>query len=161
MKSIIAGAAAMTAIIVGMWMPPEPQRWIFLSGAAVMTGVAVAGRHKLFVGFQLVVLCGTLAAFAALPPAGKAAVPVLGAVPVVLWLFHAGVLKNAANVMGAAALALLAIGYATQHPMGFFLGGGLVTAFSLVEFRRGFKPAIIWALLNAMFTASAAWQLLS
>lgn len=124
-----------------------------------MTLMALLEHHKLFIGLQTVIISGTLTAFLPVSDTIKGAVPMLVSLPVLYLLYHYGILDTRVRALGALALTVLGVGYAVQQTLIFFLGGFLVTLFSFLEFRSGFRPAILWMVLNLIFTLLAAYTL--
>lgn len=156
---LLPGAAGMLMIIWGLaGVEDATRRWMFLAGAIGMTLTTLLERHRLFCGLQLIVLSGALAAFLPLPAAGKGLIPVAVCIPVLSLLAIQGDLRDPHTWMGGAALVALGTGYAIQHPLALLLGGFLVVIFSAGELRRGVQAALIWLVLNLIFTILAAMQ---
>ncbi len=160
-KTMIPGILGMLLIILALLCgPTQTQRYLFLLGAMGMTLMAILEHHKLFIGLQLVIVSGTLTAFL---PAGeliKGSIPILVSLPVLYILYTKGFLDTGRRYLGALSLIILGVGYAAQHPLIYFLGGLLVSIFSLLELLSGFKPALIWLALNLIFTSLAGFTLL-
>ena len=159
-KTTIPGILGMLLIILALLVKdPAHQRILFLLGAAGMTLMALLEHHKLFIGLQTVIISGTLTAFLPASDTIKGAIPMLVSLPVLYLLCHYRILNTKVKVLGAFALITLGVGYAVQHTLIFFLGGFLVTLFSFLEFRSGFRPAVLWMVLNLIFTLLAAYTL--
>lgn len=161
-RGMIPGAAGMLVVMAALlWGAGAGQRWLFLIGVIGMTITAIFERHGLYIGLQLVVIAGALAAFLPLSSTARSLVPLAVGVPVIAVLAIRRELGTRSAWLGAVGLAALGVGYAVQHPLGFVLGGALISVFSAVEFRRGFKPALIWLTLNVLFTVLAAVRLVA
>lgn len=160
-KGFVPGILGMLTAILGLLCADAGvQRWFFLIGALGMSLTAVIESHPLFVGLQMIVLSGTAAAFLPVSEAARGAVPLGLSLPV-LWRLNAQrAFNRRGSRFGAVSLLVLAGAYALQHPAGFFLGGILVSIFSAVEIIGGFRPAIIWLILNLAFTVVAGIKLL-
>lgn len=150
-KTMIPGILGMLLIIPGIFLTRE-QRILFLLGALGMTLTALLEGHRLFTGLQLVILSGTLSAFGDLSPLMKGIIPIGVSVPVLIYLHNKNLMDTGLRRLGALALITLGVGFSLQNSYIFFLGGGLISVFSFLEFRSGFKPAIIWLILNLIFT---------
>ena len=160
-KTMIPGILGMLLIILALLCgPTETQRWLFFLGALGMTLMALLERHKLFIGLQIVIISGTLTAFLPTGDLVKGFIPAFVSLPILYLLYTKGILDTWGRGLGALALITLGIGYAAQHSLIYFLGGLLVSLFSLLEFYSGFKPALIWLSLNLIFTTLAGITIL-
>ena len=160
-KTMIPGIFGMLLIILALLCgPTETQRWLFFLGALGMTLMALLEYHKLFIGLQLVIISGTLTAFLPTGDIIKGSIPILVSLPILYILYTKGFLDTGRRYLGALSLITLGVGYAAQHPLIYFLGGFLVSLFSLLELRSGFRPALIWLTLNLIFTTLAGVTIL-
>jgi hypothetical protein len=152
-RNMIPGILGMLLTIAALVLAEaEFQRTFFAVGALGMTLTALLEGHRLFIGLQLIVLSGTVAAFLPLSVMAKGFVPLAASIPTLGFLAMHKSLNTRNDWFGSLALATLGVGYAVQHPLGFFVGGALISIFSAIELRRGFKPAVIWLVLNLVFT---------
>lgn len=159
-KTIFLGIFGMLIIITALLSTDLPtQRILFFLGAALMTSMALLEDHKLFIGLQLVILSGTITAFFNIPKLIEAAIPLLVSLPVIYYLFKKNIINNKVHLIGVLALVGLGMGYATQSLMVFFLSGLFICTFSFLEFISGFRPAIIWLILNLIFTLISGMKL--
>lgn len=155
-KTMIPGILGMFLIIAALLCgSPQGQRWLFFLGAVGMTLMALLEGHQLFIGLQLVIISGTLTAFLPVADLLKGLIPMVVALPVLYALHRLGAVDTGRRRLGALALVVLGTGYAVQHPLIYFLGGLLISIFSLLELYSGFKPALIWLILNLIFTILA------
>lgn len=158
---MIPGILGMFLIISALLCAsPQAQRWLFLLGALGMTLMALLEHHKLFIALQMVIISGTLTAFLPTEDLVKGFIPVFVSLPILYLLYTRGMLGTWGRRLGALALITLGVGYAAQHPLIYFLGGLLVSLFSLLELHSGFRPALIWLSLNLIFTSLAGITLL-
>jgi len=161
-KNMLPGIFGMMLIIFALsWGNMVWQPWFFLIGSVGITITALVERHRLFIGLQIIVLTGAIAALSPFAPSIKGLLPLLISIPVLGFLARQGILVTKNAWFGAVGLVALGFGYAVQDPLGFFIGGALVSTFSGIELYAGFKPALIWLILNLTFTVVAAWKLVS
>ncbi len=159
-RTMVPGVIGMALTLLGLLLPIGfEQRVVFLLGALGPTLTAYLEYHKLFLVLQAVVVSGTLVAFFQLASYVKISIPFFIAIPVLLLLKKQAVLSTANDIFGAVSLLLLSAGYATQEMLFLFLGGFAVSIYSAIEWRKGFAPALIWLVLNVIFTTLAAVSL--
>lgn len=160
-KTMIPGIFGMFFIIIALLVPSSSiQRWFFFIGAVGMTITALLEKHKLYIGLQSVIFFGTLSAFLPIDNVFKGSIPLLISFPILYFLFKNHFIHTPTHLLGAIALVSLGVGYATQSFFIFFTSGLLISIFSFLELRSGFKPAIIWLLLNIVFTMVSGLRLL-
>ncbi|MCB0334399.1 MAG: hypothetical protein KDD55_12915 [Bdellovibrionales bacterium] len=158
---MLPGILGMALTLCGLLLPISfEQRLLFFLGALGPTVTAYLESHRLFLALQAIVLSGTVVAFVTLSPFIKASIPFLVAVPVLFLLKKHEEFSTRNDTFGALSLLLLSAGYATQGMLFLFLGGFAVSIYSVIEWMKGFAPALIWFALNLIFTILAGVNLL-
>ena len=159
-KTFFLGIFGMIIIIIALLSTDLPtQRILFFLGAILMTSMALLEGHRLFIGLQLVILSGTIIAFFNIPKFIEGAIPLLVSLPITYYLFKTNIINNKIHLIGVFALVGLGMGYATQSLAIFFVSGVFICTFSFLEFFSGFRPAIIWFILNLTFTLISGMKL--
>ncbi len=152
---MVLGIAGMLISSAGALAGPSTlQKCLFLSGACLLISTSVIERHRLYIWLQAIVIAGTLAAFMPAGQWAKAAVPLCGGA--IFAIASLPILRRNPNeILGAAGVLALSAGFAVSHPAVYLLGALLVSIYSLVEYRRGSKIALLWLILNSVFAATA------
>ncbi|MGE3920740.1 MAG: hypothetical protein AB7F64_07370 [Gammaproteobacteria bacterium] len=127
----------------------------FISSSLLMSA-ALLERQMFFIILQIVILGGTIAAFMPFGPGIKAILPIALSIAGLSYLVKLGSLKEFYAIAGCIGLVLLAAGYAVSNPFIYFFGGLLLSYYSFVSYHRGVSIALLWAILNAFFTVTAA-----
>lgn len=132
------------------------QKWSYLIGAFLLLISSSLEKQKFFIILQIIIISGAAVAFAPFPPFYKAAVPIILSILAIIYFIASKQLKDPLTAFGCAGIALLAAGYAITDPIIFFLGSVVLMLYSYLSFRRGVRIALLWAILNAVFAATAA-----
>ena len=131
------------------------QRICYLSGGLLMLISAILERQTFFVILQFIISAGALIAFAPLPPALKAAVPLILSIIAIIYFAKQGLLKDGLTILGCVGLVMLATGYSITHPIVYLLGAAALTIYSFGAYRRGVAIGLLWGILNAIFVTTA------
>jgi len=151
------GVIGMGFPIYGNLIPPSALRAeCFVIGAILMLLAAVIERELFFSVLQLVVLAGAAMYFTSFSLVARAAVPIVLAGSFLLYFAYSGRLQDKLTLFGSIGIAILAIGYAVSSPFVYFAGGVILTIYATMSYRRGVSIAILWAILNFIFSIAAA-----
>jgi hypothetical protein len=148
-------------VIMGTLLAPSSleQKVCYLLGSIFLLTMSSLDLQLYFILLQIVILAGAIVAFFPIPVFYKAAVPIaLSIFSVLLFLFK-GYLKDPNQIFGCLGLLLLAAGYAVSNPIIYFLGGLVVMIYSYISYRRGIKTALLFALLNLVFSVTSAYAI--
>lgn len=132
------------------------QKWCYLIGGLLLFLSSILERQTFFTILQFVLSAGAAISFATLSPPLKAAVPITLTVIAIIYFTARGELKDKVLILGCVGLALLALGYAVSNPLINLSGAVALTIFSYLSFRRGIDIALIWTILNVVFTITSA-----
>ncbi len=148
---IIFGTIGMALTCYGITVPLEKRFRPLLLGALALTVVAIAERHWTFVALEGVVMVGIFVSELRGREILKTVVPVVTGVVATAALSAAGLLDSFEAWIGAVGLLLTALGYATMHPLTYFVGGIVLLVYSLLAIAAGAWIGIFWALMNIIF----------
>ena len=144
--------------IVGSILPDsEAQKWLFLANALLMTPLPLAKKDVMLSALQVVSLSGAIVGVVTLTDQLQIGLPIAVAFLVTGGLIWQNELESLCHRLGAAGIAVLAIGYATQEPLAYLLGGLILTVYTWLSFREGSRIALLWFILNAVFTITSTW----
>lgn len=132
------------------------QKWCYLIGALLLFISSLLEKQKFFIALQIIIGAGAAVAFTTYPPLYKAAVPIILSIVAIIYFIATKQLKDPLTAFGCIGIALLAAGYAVTNPIIFFLGAFVLMLYSYGSFRRGVGIALLWAILNAIFSVTAA-----
>lgn len=143
------------AIIGNMYPATMLQKHLYLGGGVLLMVSALIEKQEYFIALEVVVIVCALLAY--LPDHGtlKMAVPLLLSLFSVGYLYYRGLLKSPASLLGVVGLVFLGLGYATLNPVIYLIGGIALTAYSAISYYQGVKIALLWAILNAIFSFTA------
>ncbi len=151
------GVIGMGFPIYGNLIPPSTARAeCFVIGAILMLLAAVIERELFFSVLQLVVLAGAAMYFTPFSLLIRAVVPIVLAGSFLLYFVYSGRMQDRLTLFGSLGIAILAIGYAVSSPFVYFAGGVILTIYATMSYRRGVSIAILWAILNFVFSIAAA-----
>lgn len=155
--NIALGVIGMLVIITGTLIISLPaQKLCYLLGGLFLLLSSLLERQLFFTLFQIVISSGALIAFAPVPAFYKILLPISLSILVTAYFIKQGKLKDPLNRLGCLGLIFLAIGYAITHPLVYFLGALCLTIFSFAAFRQGIRLGLVWGILNAVFSLTAA-----
>lgn len=155
-RNISLGVIGLLLIIYGNFLPPHnTQKGLFLVGCIFLLTSSVLEKNKFFSILQIVVLSGTLIAFAPVSLVFKAGVPISLSILAIIYFMLQGMLSDSLTIVGCLGLLFLAAGYAISNPIVYLLGGLFLTIYSYYSYKQGVNIALIFAILNAVFTVTA------
>ena len=157
---ILIGLAClgMACGIVGSILPmSEAQKWLFLANTLLMTPLPFAKKDTMLSALQIVSLSGAAVGVLTLINPLQIVLPLAVALLVTGFLYWKDKLDSWKNRIGAAGIAALALGYATQQPLVYLLGGLILTVYTWLSFRAGSGIALLWFVLNVVFVMTSIW----
>ncbi|MCK4608892.1 MAG: hypothetical protein KAT71_05390 [Gammaproteobacteria bacterium] len=156
------GVIGLLLIIVGTFLTPTTtQKLLFTAGSVFLLTSSVLEKHEFFAILQVVALCGTLVAFIPVGVMVKAAIPIILTIVAIIYFIRKGLLSDVVMILGCLGLLCLAAGYATSNPIVYFLGGIFLTIYSYLSYRRGHNIALLFTVLNAVFSITAGMAVYS
>lgn len=134
----------------------DTQKLSYLISAVLLLLSSILERQKFFIALQIIIVSGTLIAFAPIGVFLKASVPILLSMFAIIYFIATGQWKDRVTGFGCLGIAILAVGYAVTNPVIYFLGAFILAIYSFISYRRGITIALVWAILNVMFAITAA-----
>ncbi|HPN85020.1 MAG TPA: hypothetical protein PK821_06765 [Victivallales bacterium] len=154
-NSVLFGIIGMLLSSVGALITiSNTQKLLFLVGALFLITSSIIEKHFLYTCLQGIIIAGTVVAF--LPVSGhfKALVPLLGGI--IFMIVSYPKFRNKPNeFIGALGVITIGAGFAVSHPVIYFTGALMVAIYSLLEFYKGVKIALLWLILNSIFAVTA------
>lgn len=131
------------------------QKSFYFIGAVLMLVSSMLEKQRFFTALQLVVVGSTAIAFAPLALSIKTGFSVTCSVIAILYFIVTGQCKDKLTAFGCLGIAILAIGYAVTNPIIYLLGSIALFIYSLLSYRQGVKIAIVWVIMNIVFSITA------
>jgi len=154
------GAFGMVFPITAQFLPQsDMQASLYIIGSLLMLIAAAWEKSLFFSMLQIIVLAGASMYFTPYSMAIHALVPIALAIATCVYFYLAGRIKDRVTYVGLAGIAALALGYAIAHPWIYLIGGVLLTIYSWVSYQRGVAIAILWAILNFVFSIAAVLRI--
>lgn len=138
------------------------QKSFYFIGAVLMLISSTLEKQRFFMVLQLVIVGSTAIAFAPLAPIIKTSFSVACSVIAILYFIFTGQCKDKLTIFGCLGIAILAIGYAVTNPVIYLLGSIALFIYSLLSYKRGIKIAIVWVIMNIVFSITAGiavWEM--
>lgn len=155
-SSIQIGAIGLLCAIIGNLYPATMlQKHLYLAGGLLLFISALLEKEEYFITLEVVVIACTLLAYLPEHAGLKMAVPLVLSLGSIGYLFYRGLLRDGLSWVGVAGLVFLGLGYATLNPLIYFAGGVVLTIYSTASYFRGVGIALLWAILNAVFSVTA------
>lgn len=159
--SIQIGILGLLCAIIGNLYPATMlQKHLYLAGGVLLFISALLEKQEYFIALEVVVIVSALLAYLPGHDPLKMFTPVLLSLVSFAYLYHRGMLSSSLNYVGVAGLLLLGLGYATLIPLIYFAGGVVLTIYSTASYFKGVNIAILWAILNLVFSITALISLL-
>lgn len=152
----IGAVGMLLATYANLLTPNLTQKWCYFIAALALLVSSVLERHKFFAILQIIVVAATAIAFTSFSLWTKAALPVSLSILSIVYFIYTGECKDRLTAFGCLGILLLAIGYATINPIAFLFGALVLMIYSYTSFQRGVTIALLWAILNAMFSITAS-----
>lgn len=141
---------------------PLLQKSFYFMGAVLMLVSSTLEKQRFFMVLQLVIVGSTAIAFAPLAPVIKTSFSIVCSVIAILYFITTGQCKDKLTTFGCLGIAILAIGYAVTNPIIYLFGSIALFIYSLLSYQRGIKIAIVWVIMNIVFSITAAiavWEM--
>lgn len=132
------------------------QKWCYLLGAMFLFTSSALERQKFYIALQIIIGTGAAIAFSHLGVWEKASVPIILSIFTIIYFIVTKQLKDPLTAFGCLGIVILAAGYAVTNPLIFFTGSLVLMVYSFISYRRGVTIALLWAILNAVFVATAS-----
>ncbi len=153
---LVIGTVGLLLAIAGNFFPDTLlQKWLYFFAGNVLLVSALMERAVYFIILEVIVVASTVIAFVPGHLILKAAVPLVMSAVAIPYLLSKEQYRNLASILGILGLVSLALGYALIHPLIYFLGGFFLAIYSFIAYFQGERIAILFAVLNTIFAATA------
>lgn len=161
-SSVLIGVVGLLAAIIGNLYPETMlQKHLYLAGGVLLIISALLEKAEYFITLEVVVIVCAILAYYPGHAELKMAVPLVLSLLSVVYLYSRGLLGTMLSHLGIVGLVLLGLGYATLNPHIYLAGGLVLTVYSAASYFKGVNIAMLWAILNAVFSATALISLLN
>jgi len=155
--NISIGVLGLILVIAGTFLPPQlTQKLLFIFGVFLLIISSALEKHQFFAILETVVLVGSLVAFTSMSMATKVVIPIAFSILAIIYFATRGMLRDYVSIIGCIGLLFLATGFAISTPIVYFLGGLALTIYSYISYCRGASIALLFTILNAVFTVASA-----
>lgn len=137
----------------------SPQLY-YVIGSMLLLFTALHFRLIYFIALELIIMSGHCAALLHIGTILQIAMPSLLTLQLLAFYCLSGQLNNIYLLIGIAGIAFHSIGFAYENQLIFFLGSISIATYSFYLYRKGKKVALLWAILNSLFTLTAIYKLL-
>lgn len=132
------------------------QKMLMTAGTSLLALSAVLEKDLFFATLQGIAMFGTLLAYTSLAMYIKSGAVIVLAIGAMIYFLKKETQKDFTVKIGAAALVALGVGFALSNPIVYLIGGVLIATYAYFSFRRGVQIALIFLILNIVFTITSA-----
>jgi hypothetical protein len=150
---IVLGVLGGCVGLYGLVMP-TPQ-YAYILGSLLLLVTAVHFKLFYFIALELIISSGHAAILLGIGPNLQVALPVLLCFQLFVYYLITKQLKNIFILLGIAGIALLSIGFSFDNQWIFVVGGMGIASYAYYCVYKGFRPCLIWAILNTLFSLIA------
>lgn len=146
--------------ILFLGLTKSPAQLYYVIGSTLLLFAALHFRLIYFIALELILIAGHGAALMHIGPALQVAMPTLLTLQLLAFYFLSGQLNNLFLLIGITGIALHSIGFVYENQWIFFFGGLAIAIYAFYAAYRGKKAALLWAILNSLFTLTAVYKLM-
>lgn len=153
-------AGILGSIIILFGLTQTVAQPYFIVGALLLLSTAIYFRLTYFVALELILIAGHGAILLGIGPISQLILPILLCVQLLVYYILSGQLHHVFRLIGIAGIALLSIGFSYENQWIFFFGSFSVATFAIYQFYKGRKIALLWVILNLLFSAIAIYRII-
>jgi hypothetical protein len=155
--NILIGVIGLLAFIVGTLMLGLPcQKVFFLVGSILLTISSYLEKNIFFTVIEGIATIDAILTFTLLSNTTIAIITFIIVILTVLYFVAKGAFKERYLIIGTVGLFFLAMGVGTLNPIAYTLGGFFLVIYSYFSFRKGSQIALLFIILNSIFTLTSA-----
>jgi len=132
----------------------------YLIGALILLITALMESNTFFTVLETILSIGAGVAFLPISFIWKSGIPISLGVLAATYFSFSGQLKDYLTWLSITGVLIVTWGYALTNPMLYVVGGAIVTVYSFCSFRRGETIALVFGILNSIFTLTALLEVL-
>jgi hypothetical protein len=112
-----------------------------------------------FIALELILIAGHGAGLLHIGTTLQIAMPILLTLQLLAFFFLSGQLNNIFLLIGITGIALHSVGFVYENQWIFFFGSLSIAVYAFYTAYKGKKVALLWAILNTLFTLTATYKL--
>lgn len=144
-----------------LWGPTKSAPHIYyVIGSTLLLFTALHFRLIYFIALELILIAGHGAALLHIGTNLQIAMPVLLTLQLLFFYFLSGQLNNVFVLIGIAGIGFHSAGFTYENQWIFFFGSLSIATYAFYLFYKGKKVALLWAILNSLFTMTAIFKLI-
>lgn len=132
----------------------------YFVGTIFLLTPAVLEKNTFFIVLETILMIGAAIAFFPLAFIWKSSIPVSLGIMAAIYFGFSGQLKDYLTWLSVAGILMGTWGYAVTNPIIYFCAGAIITVYSFCSFRRGETIALVFGILNSVFTLTALLEIL-
>lgn len=152
--SALVGIFGAVVILIGM--SQDSAQLYYVIGSSSLLVTAIYYKLTFFIALELILLSGHGAKLLGLGVVSQTFLPILLSFQLLVYYLLSGQLKNIYRLLGIIGISMLSIGFSYSHLWVFFLGSLFVATYALHNVYTGKNIALIWGVLNSIFTFTMA-----
>ncbi|MCP0913265.1 hypothetical protein NKV53_02635 [Legionella sp. 27cVA30] len=156
---IFLGIIGALIILLGFKQPPTAAQIYYVAGASLLLTTAVYFKLTYYIALELILLAGHGAILLGIGPVLQASLPIMLSLQLLVYYLLSGELRIF-RLIGITGIALLSIGFAYADPWIFFFGSLSIAVFAMYNVYQGRHIALLWAILNLVFTFGTAFKII-
>lgn len=157
---LIIGFAGACLTLIGLYQAPEQAPIYYVIGSSLLLIPAIYYKLIYFIALEIILISGHGAILFGIGPKLQFALPVLLSLQLLSFYYLSGQLTNLFILIGIAGIAFLSIGFAYQNQLIFFCGSSMIAIYAFYAAQKT-KPALLWGILNTLFSSFAIIKLIT
>ncbi len=157
---LILGEIGACLTFFGLFQTPEQAPIYYVAGATLLLITAIYYQLIYFIALEIILISGHSAILFGIGPILQLALPVLLSLQLLSFYYFSGQLNNLFIFAGIGGIAFHSIGFAYQSQFIFFCGSSMIAIYAFYASQKS-KPALLWGILNALFSCFAMIKLFS
>ncbi|RTK95587.1 MAG: hypothetical protein EKK64_06460 [Neisseriaceae bacterium] len=161
-KQNLLGLVGLMILCAGIVLPQGiAQNFCNVVGISALIVYAFLGKNDFFFYLEIVVLIGTIMKIFNVETTLMFAVLIIATIISFAIIFRNPIYRSWDIIFGVVGISGLIYGYATLSNYGYAIGGLATIVYSLIGFSKGIKSALVFALLNTIYSALAIYMIIS
>lgn len=148
------------SLILFFGLTKSSPQFYYVLGSTLLLFTALHFKLIYFIALELILIAGHGAAILHTGLTLQVAMPTLLTLQLLAFYFLSGQLNNIFLLIGITGIALHSIGFVYENQLIFFFGSFAIAIYAFYIFFKGKKAAIVWAILNSLFSLIAIYKLI-
>jgi hypothetical protein len=155
---LLGGIIGSFILLFGLTQKP-PQVY-YVIGSTIMLLAAIHYRLIYFIALEMILIAGHSAVLLGINPTLQLALPIFLSSQLLIFCLLSGQLNNFYLLIGIAGIAFHSIGFVYENQWIFFFGGLSIAIYAFYSAYKEKIVALLWAILNTLFTLIAILKLI-